>query len=164
MNEKRTLLKHFLAALAYRTQKALRDAPPDFGTFRAAAKVRTPHELIQHMDSVLGYARTFFVGGRYRAPVIPDFRAAVEHFHETLADVARHLESGTEFKNINAEQLLQGPFSDAMTHAGQLAMLRRLSGSPVPPENFVFAHISPLNLGPNQPLPAMPDKEWPERP
>jgi hypothetical protein len=163
MNEKRTLLKHFLAALAYRTQKALRDAPPDFGTFRAAAKVRTPHELIQHMDSVLGYARTFFVGGRYRAPVIPDFRAAVEHFHETLADVARHLESATEFKDISAEKLLQGPLSDAMTHAGQLAMLRRLAGSPVPPENFVFADISAANLSPDQPLPAMPDKEWPER-
>ena len=164
MDEKRKLLTHFLAALAYRTQKALRDAPLDFADFRAAPKVRTPHELIQHMDSVLGYARTFFVGGRYRAPALPDFHTAVEHFHETLADVARHLESGTEFKNINAEKLLQGPFSDAMTHAGQLAMLRRLSGTPVPPENFVFAHISSTNLGPNQPFPAMPDKEWPERP
>jgi hypothetical protein len=164
MDEKRTLLKHFLAALAYRTQKALRDAPPDFAIFRAAPKVRTPHELLQHMDSVLGYARTFFIGGRYRAPVLPDFYASVEHFHETLADVARHLELGTEFKGIRAEQLLQGPFSDAMTHAGQLAMLRRLAGSPVPPENFVFADISLANLGSDQPLPAMPDKEWPERP
>jgi hypothetical protein len=164
MDDKRTQLKHFLAALAYRTQKALRDAPPNFATFRAAAKVRTPHELIQHMDSLLGYARTFFVGGRYRAPVIPDFRAAVDHFHETLADVGRHLESGTEFKDVTAEKLLQGPFSDAMTHAGQLAMLRRLAGSPVPPENFVFAGISSANLSPDQPLPAMPDKEWPERP
>ena len=164
MDAKRTLLMHFLAALAYRTQKALRDAPPDFATFRAAAKVRTPHELIQHMDGVLGYARTFFVGGRYRALVLPDFRAAIEHFHETLADLARHLESGTEFKDITPEKLLQGPFSDAMTHAGQLALLRRLAGSPVPPENFVFADISPANLGPDQPPPAMPDKEWPERP
>lgn len=164
MDDKRKLLAHFLAALAYRTQKALRDAPPTFGTFRAAAKVRTPHELILHMDSVLGYARTFFVGGRYRAPVLPDLHAAVEHFHETLADVARHLEAGTEFKEISAEKLLQGPFSDAMTHAGQLAMLRRLAGSPIPPENFVFADISAANLGPNQPLPAVPDKEWPERP
>ena len=164
MKQKRKELKHFLAHIDYRTQKALRDAPPDFATFRAAAKVRTPHELIQHMDSVLGYARTFFVGGRYRAPVVPDFRAAVEHFHETLADVARHLESGTEFKDITAEKLLQGPLSDAMTHAGQLAMLRRLAGSPVPPENFVFAVISPANLGPDQPLPASPEKEWPERP
>jgi hypothetical protein len=88
------------------------------------------------MDSVLGYARTFFVGGRYRPPVLPDFHAAVEHFHETLADVARHLESGTDFRDITPEQLLQGPFSDAMTHAGQLALLRRLAGNPVPPETL----------------------------
>jgi len=51
-----------------------------------------------------------------------------------------------------------------MTHAGQLAMLRRLAGSPVPPENFVFAEIKVGNLGPAQPLPADPDRDWPERP
>ena len=60
----------------------------------------------------------------------------------------------------NPEQLLQGPFSDAMTHAGQLAILRRLAGSPVPSENFIFAAISPENLGPNQPLPVHPDEDW----
>ena len=54
IDEKRILLEHFLAALAYRTQKALRNAPPEFANFRAAAQVRTPHELI--MDSVLGYS------------------------------------------------------------------------------------------------------------
>lgn len=164
MDDRRTLLKHFLAALAYRTQKALRGAPPDFSVFRVAPQVRTPHELIRHMDSVLGYARTFFIGGNYRPPLLPDFAAAVAHFHETLADVARHLELGTEFRGITAEVLLQGPLSDAMTHAGQLAMLRRLAGSPVPPENFVFAEISPTNLGPDQPPPVSPDKDWSERP
>jgi len=164
VDDRRILLKHFLAALAYRTQKALRGAPPDFSAFRVAPQVRTPHELIRHMDSVLGYARTFFIGGNYRAPVLPDFAAAVAHFHETLADVAKHLAIGTEFRGITAEIMLQGPFSDAMTHAGQLAMLRRLDGSPVPPENFVFAAISPTNLGPDQPLPVSPDKVWPERP
>lgn len=46
--------------------------PCVFANFR---KLRTPHELIQHMDSVLGYARTSFVGGRYRAPLLSDFRA-----------------------------------------------------------------------------------------
>ena len=164
MDQKQTLLHHFLAALAYRTQKALRGAPSDFPLFRAAPKLRTPHEVIRHMDDVLGYSRTFFIGGSYRAPVFPDFQAAIAHFHETLADVARHIELGTELREATAEILLQGPFSDAMTHAGQLSLLRRLAGSPVPPENFVFAEIKSANLGPDQPLPARPDEVWPEKP
>jgi hypothetical protein len=44
------------------------------------------------------------------------------------------------------KQLLPGPFSDAMTHAGQLAMLRRLHGDPVPPEDFVVAVIDAEHL------------------
>src|ERR1700730_9051302 len=100
MDDKRSLLKHFLAALAYRTQKALRNAPPEFADYRAAPKVRTPHELIEHIDSVLGYSPTFFIGGSYRPPVLPDFRAAIDHFHQTLTDVARHLEMGTELRGL----------------------------------------------------------------
>ncbi len=164
MDERRQMLRHFLAALAYRTQKALRDAPPEFASFRAAPKVRTPHELIRHMDSLMGYARTHLIGGIYRPPELPEFAQAIAHFHEVLEDLARHLETGAPLREIAPEILLQGPFSDAMTHAGQLAMLRRLAGSPVPPENFVLAAISPENLGPNQPLPVSPDKDWPEKP
>jgi hypothetical protein len=162
VDEKRSLLHHFLAALAYRTQKALRGAPPEFASFRAGRRIRTPHELIRHMDDVLGYSRTFFIGGTYRAPEFADFQAAVAHFHETLADVARHIEIGTEVRDITPDILLQGPFSDAMTHAGQLALLRRLSGSPVPPENFIYADIKDSNLGVDQPLPISPDEDWPE--
>jgi hypothetical protein len=164
MDEKRSLLKHFLAALAYRTQKALRDAPPEFADFRAAPQVRTPHELIRHMDSVLGYSRTFFLGGSYRPPVFPEFSSAIEHFHEVLTDIARLLEENAELHDVTPEILLQGPFSDAMTHAGQLALLRRLSGSPVPPENFTYAEITSENLSPNQPPPRSPDVDWPEKP
>ncbi len=160
MDEKRQMLRHFLAALAYRTQKALRGAPSDFSSFRAGHNVRTPHELIRHMDSVLGYARTHFIGGTYRPPEFSEFKEAVLHFHGVLADLARHLELGTEFKVITPEVMLQGPFSDAMTHAGQLAMLRRLAVNPVPSENFIFAEISVENLGPDQPLPAAPDADW----
>ena len=164
MDQKEALLHHFLATLAYRTQKALRGAPSEFASFRAAPKVRTPHELIRHMDDVLGYSRTFFIGGSYRAPEFSDFQAAIAHFHETLADVARHIELGTKLQEVNLEILLQGPFSDAMTHAGQLALLRRLAGDAVPPENFVFADIQSANLGPDQPLPARPDEVWLEGP
>ena len=164
MDEQRKMLKHFLAALAYRTQKALRGAPPEFADFRAGGKVRSPLELIRHMDSVLGYARAYIIGGSYRPPETGNFADAIAHFHEVVEDLARHLEAGSEMHGITPEVMLQGPFSDAMTHAGQLAMLRRLAGDPVPPENFIYAAISPQNLGPDQPLPVSPDEVWPEKP
>lgn len=162
MDEKRRMLRHFLAALAYRTQKALRSAPEWFGEYRAGRGVRTPRELVAHMDSVLGYALTFFAGGEYRNAPLPDLQAEVERFHGKLEELARHLDAGTPFEGTTPERLLQGPFSDAMTHAGQLAMLRRLAGCPVPPENFIVADISPENLGPDQPPPVSPDEHWPE--
>jgi hypothetical protein len=165
MDDKRELLRHFLAALAYRTQKALHGAPASFSDFRAAPGIRTPLELVRHMESVLGYARTFFVGGEYDQQPLADFQSEILRFHRTIEELAQHLESGAALQGITAEQLMQGPFSDAMTHAGQLAMLRRLSGSPVPPENFVYAKVQPENLGPSQPLPARPGNkrgEWPE--
>ena len=116
------------------------------------------------MTGVLGYARTFFEGGRYRANPLPDLAAEVARFHATLEDLARHLLGETELKGTTEERLLQGPFADAMTHAGQLAMLRRLSGSPVPPENFIKATVDPANLGPRQPESVSPDAVWPEAP
>jgi hypothetical protein len=164
VEETRNLLRHFLGAIAYRTQKAVRGCSSDFPSFRAGAGVRSPHELVHHMDSVLGYARTFFVGGTYRVPLLPTFEAEVTRFHETLAELSRVVAETTEWKRISPEQLLQGQLSDAMTHAGQLALLRRLSGDPVPPENFVFAAVSSERLGPDQAAPAAPDSEWPERP
>lgn len=165
MSEKTELLRHFLAALAYRTQKALRDASPEFGSFKAGDGVRTPAELVRHMTSVLGYARTFFVGGHYRPDPLPTLNDETLRFHEMLAELSHHLNIGTPFlQEMSAERLLQGPFSDAMTHAGQLAMLRRLAGVPVPPENFIVAKINAEHCGPNQSSPLSPDQKWPEAP
>ncbi|MEO8041218.1 MAG: hypothetical protein ABI646_01295 [Acidobacteriota bacterium] len=158
MDDKRHMLRHFLAALAYRTQKALRDAPDDFAEFKAGNDVRTPKELVRHMTSVLGYARTFFIGGEYRPEPLPTFRDEIERFHETLVNLRDHLESGTPLSGLTELQLLQGQFSDAMTHVGQLAMLRRLHGEPIRSENFIHAAISPDNLTPDQPDPVAPDE------
>lgn len=165
MNDKRSLLKHFLAALAYRTQKALRNAPDEFGSFQPLAGVRSPNELVRHMTSVLGYARSYFVGGQYWPDPLPTLQDEVTRFHELLTDLAEYIANETPLlQGMTEEQLLQGPFSDAMTHAGQLAMLRRFAGSPVPPENFIVADIQSNNLGQIQPEPVSPDKLWPEAP
>ncbi len=152
------LLRHFLAALAYRTQKALRDAPAEFGDFRAAPGVRTPRELLRHMTGVLGYARTFFVGGSYEARPLPDLAGEVLRFHDMLESLSALLTTTDAVAAATAEQLLQGPWADAMTHAGQLAILRRLAGSPVAAENFLKADISAEHLGPEQSPPRAPGR------
>jgi hypothetical protein len=160
MTESRKLLQHFLAALAYRTQKALRDAPESFADFRIATTARTPHELIWHMTGVIGYARTFLHGGDFEPPKLASFADEIARFHDTLAALGHDLGDQSLQARISDEQFLQGPLSDAMTHAGQLAMLRRLHGLPVPSENFIFARISSSNLGSAQALPASPDLDW----
>ena len=158
MDDKRHMLRHFLAALAYRTQKALRGAPDTFANFQAGNDVRTLAELVRHMTSVLGYAPTFFIGGAYRPEPFPTFEDEIARFHDMLGSMRELLESGAPITGLTEEQLLQGQFSDAMTHAGQLAMLRRLHGEPVRSENFIHAAISPENLTPDQPDPVAPDE------
>ena len=154
------MLRHFLAALAYRTQKALRGAPDDFADFEAGNLVRTPKELVRHMTSVLGYARTFFRGGSYRPEALPTFEDEIRRFHSMLDDLSQHFEFGDAFTDITPRQMLQGPFSDAMTHAGQLAMLRRLHGAPVASENFIRADIVAANVSEDQADPRAPDQDW----
>ncbi|MCB1035694.1 MAG: hypothetical protein KDD47_17870 [Acidobacteria bacterium] len=162
---KTELLRHFLAALAYRTQKALRGAPPTFAGFRVAENVRTPHELIWHMTGVIGYAVSLYRKQPFTPEMLETFASEVARFHSTLEELAGYLDSVALPEGTTAEQLLQGPLADAMTHAGQLAMLRRIDGSPVPPENFLLAEIETSNLSAEQPPPRAPKKGWrPDQP
>ena len=158
--ESRRLLQHFLAALAYRTQKALRDAPPSFADFDVGSNVRTPHELLWHMTGVIGYARTMLRGGTFEPERLDSLNAEVERFHSTLRELGDDFADPSLNAQITDAQFLQGPLSDAMTHAGQLAMLRRLHGSPVPSENFIYAAIDPANVSARQAEPRAPDDHW----
>ena len=165
MSESRRLLQHFLAALAYRTQKALREAPAEFGEFRAGTHVRTPHELLWHMTGVIGYARIMFHGGKFLPPRLANLAEEVERFHATLGALRDDFANEALQAQISDEQFLQGPLSDAMTHAGQLAMLRRMAGSPVPSENFIYAAVRTENTTATQPDPVAPDAWWrPDQP
>jgi hypothetical protein len=84
----------------------------------------------------------------------------VARLHDTLAALSSDFADASLTARISDEQFLQGPLSDAMTHAGQLAMLRRVHGVPVPSENFIFAKVSAVNVSSKQALPAAPDEDW----
>lgn len=166
MTRDHQLLLHFLAAIAYRTQKAVRGAPAHYPDFSAGHQARTPADIVRHMTSLMGFTRTLFLGGSYpiKPHPMPSFEREVERFHTLLDSVGDLLRAGTPLREISTEQLLQGPLADTMTHVGQLAMLRRLAEDPVPPENFIFAEVRGDRLGPKQAPPARPDLSWPERP
>ena len=160
MDPERRLLKHFLATLSYRTHKALDDAPSDFSIFKPIPGVRSPQQLVCHMSNVLWYALNRFGREDSHLEPLSTLDAEVVRFHEIMEELAEQIESGTPFAETTPDKLLQGPLADAMTHAGQLAMLRRLAGSPIPPENFHEAAISTDNLSADQPPPNSPDQTW----
>lgn len=158
--ESRELLQHFLAALAYRTQKALRDAPDGFADFRVYPTARTPYELLWHMTGLIGFARTMLHGATFEPPRLSSLAAEIERFHATLTALRYDFGDATLSARICDEQFLQGPLADAMTHVGQLAFLRRLYGAPIPSENFILAAVSAENLTPQQARPNAPDPDW----
>jgi hypothetical protein len=55
--------------------------------------------------------------------------------------------------HIPAEKLFQAPIADALTHIGQIGMLRRLAGAPVRGENYYVAKITTGTVGADQPAP-----------
>src|SRR5215472_18346682 len=113
VREKRKLLRHFLAALAYRTQKAVRGAPRSFYEFNAGNRTRTPHDLICHVTNVLGYARTFFIGGTFPSRRPSSWDDDLKSFHDMLEDLGKRFDSEEPLNGATEERMLQGPFSDA---------------------------------------------------
>lgn len=163
--ESRRFLQHLLASIAYRTQKALRGAPREFADFRTGLNVRTPHEIVWHMTGLMGYARTMLNGGEFAPPRMPTFVEEVQRFHATLLSLHQDFVNPGLEARISDMQFLQGPLADAMTHVGQVAMLRRLQGVPVPSENFIFAKIDTENVSTDQAEAFRPDPDWaPDKP
>ena len=164
MNRNQALLRHFLAALAYRTSKALRDAPPGYDAFEPGHQSRSPRQLVRHMSGVINYAIGLLSVPRDVLTDCTTYQAEADRFFALLRELAERIRATTDLADSTAERLLQGPLADAMAHAGQLALLRRLSGSPIPPEDFFAAAIDPERLGLEQLEARRPDAEWPEAP
>ncbi len=162
MDGRAHLVRHFLASLAYRFHKAVDGAPEGYAKLDAGHGIRPPLDIVHHIGGVLGYAKIMLDEGEiaegYRHEV-PDlgWRGLVELVHATLGEMDGLLASQRRFPAERLERLLQGPLSDSMTHVGQLAMLRRFAGSPVPAENFFEAAIRVGQVGEDQPDPVSPD-------
>jgi hypothetical protein len=146
----RQFLRHTLATLAYRGGKALRDAPASFASFKPGETSRTPLEILAHVGDLFDWACAL-AGGQNTWSNLPPgswdeevarFFAGLQRFDAALASDAA--------LGFSAEKLFQGPVADALTHIGQIAMLRRMAGAPVKGENYFKAEIQAGRVGPEQ--------------
>ena len=144
------MLRHTLATLAYRAGTALRGAPAGFETFRAAEDSRSAGQILAHMGDLLDWAASIVEGKETWADsTAGSWDADVSRF---FASVARFdaLLAGPLGKDAPAERLFQGPIADALTHVGQLALLRRLAGAPMRGQNYSRADIAVGRVGLDQ--------------
>ena len=149
----RQLLRHTVATLAYRCGKTLRDAPAGFANYRASEKTRTPGEILAHIGDLLDWGLSIAKGQQaWRNSAALDWSAEVQRFFSTLEAFDAYLASGATL-HVPAEKLFQGPIADALTHTGQLAMLRRMAGAAVRGENYFEADIAAGRVGAEQSAP-----------
>jgi len=149
------MLRHSLATLAYRAAKVLRDAPLDFSGFRASRETRTPGQILAHMGDLLEWGLSLANGQEAWQNSRPlRWDSEVERFWRTLAAFDQRLASAVPVA-APAERLFAGPIADALAHTGQIAMLRRLAGSPVRGENYFRAEISTGRVGMEQAAPVV---------
>jgi hypothetical protein len=156
MDEKRELFRHTLATLAYRTARALESAPESFADFDGAG--RRPVQILAHMGDLFDWALSMAQGKPAWHNSEPlAWAEEQQRFFAALGAFDAFLASTVELR-APVERLFQGPVADALTHAGQLAMLRRLAGAPIRGENYYVAAIAAGQVDAAQPAPVQPFK------
>lgn len=153
----RAVLRHVVATLAYRSAKVLRDVPPGFADFAGLPGGRTPVQILAHLADLMSWASRAAEGeATWRAEGGSDWNTELWRFYGNLETLDRFLASGAPLSNP-PEMLIQGPLADALTHVGQIAMLRGAAGMPVRPESYTRAEIVAGRVGLDQ---AAPGREF----
>jgi hypothetical protein len=151
--EARALLRHTVATLSYRGGKAVRNAPASFANYRCGESSRTPGQILAHIGDLLDWALSIAEGRRQWHDATPlSWEQEIDRFFTALKTFDDYLASEAPL-HISTEKLFQGPVADALTHVGQIAMLRRMAGVPIKGESYIEAEIATGQVGPDQPRP-----------
>jgi len=154
MDQKRELLRHTVATVAYRGAKAVRGAPASFATYgmpeASSTTGRTPAKILAHIGDLFDWGLSIAKGAQawHESTPLP-WDKEMARFFTTVERLDEYLASDAPLA-CEPEQLFQGPIADALTHIGQLAMLRRLSGAPIRGENYYKAEIVRGRVGAEQ--------------
>jgi hypothetical protein len=153
MDDKRALLRHTVATVAYRGGKAVRGAPASFAVFSPDGTPRTPAKILAHIGDLYEWALSQAKGAEAWTDSTPlEWDQEVERFHTALQRFDDYLASDAALA-VTPEKLFQGAVADSLAHVGQLAMLRRLAGAKMKSENYARADIVTGRVGADQTAP-----------
>lgn len=138
-DQRQQLMRHLLAALAYRTRSAIAGAPANFASFAQTGK--TPVQILSHMGDLIAWPLSWYAEAKWAPAKLTSWDEAVQRFFTLLHELDAVMARGDRLNKYSLEQMLQGPVGDALTHVGQLAMMRRLAGAPTKAENFAEADV-----------------------
>lgn len=156
-NSARQFLRHTLATLAYRCGKTLRNAPAGFADFQAGAGTRTPAQILAHIGDLMEWGLSMASGEpKWNDSKPLPWDDEVNRFFTALKKFDDYLASDAPLQS-SPENLFQGPVADALTHSGQIGILRRMAGAPVKSENYFKAQIQTGRVGAEQ---AAPNREF----
>lgn len=141
MDLKREVLRHMVATVAYRGGLACVDAPESFASFRATSTTRTPGEILAHIGDLLEGSLHLVKGEMVYLTSTPlPWKEEVTRFFTAVKAFDVYLASDAPLA-CAVEKLVQGPIGDALTHVGQIVMLRRMSGNPIRSAAYFTAEI-----------------------
>ena len=150
MSFDRASLRHAVATLAYRAAKTVRGAPESFAGFKPGPTSKTPAEIVAHMGDLFDWALRLARGeSRWTVAVPQPWPAECARFFAALGAFDDFLASEAPIA-YDLDRLFQAPVADALTHTGQLAMLRRLHGAPMKGESYNRAEIVVGRVGAEQ--------------
>lgn len=151
------MLRHAVATVAYRGGKTLRGAPANFSSFTCGSGCLSAGAILAHLGDLFDWALSIANGdSKWRDAAPQSWDEDVARFYSTLAAFDARLDSNEPLQ-APIEKLFQGPVADALTHVGQLAMMRRLAGAPIKGENYYVADIAAGRVGADQ---ATPKREF----
>jgi len=157
MTDSRNLLRHTLATVAYRGAKAIRTAEPTFAGYGSTETRQTPAKILAHIGDLMDWGLSMAKGqAKWNDSAPLEWEQECERFFASLKKFDDYLASDMPLE-ASAEKLFQGPIADALTHIGQIAMLRRMAGVKMKTENYFVAEITMGRVGADQ---APPRKEF----
>ena len=139
MNE---LLTHATKAIGFRFTKAVAGMPEEFGHYRLNPHTRTPNQIITHLFDLASKTIMMIEEGHFKSPPPEElsFNGEVGRYLEKLVSLRQVLQT-RELPIDLSKKLFQGPILDMTSHVGQLALLRGMSGDPVPRISYFAADL-----------------------